>query len=112
MKHKLENYRRSYAYWRHQLGLCNKAKSPAHVRGQVLSHLNKSRHRLQNEMKRVAWLLWPETGRPYLGHWMLVNSKNDQVALIGSAEMCVKWRKKATNPRLFEIQKLQPVVVK
>ena len=65
MQHQLKQYRLSYNMWRNLLGKANKSKAPKHVKGQIMSHLNKSRNRLQKEMDRVSWLLWPDTGRPH-----------------------------------------------
>ena len=64
MRTHLKHYRLSYNMWRQLLGNANKSKAPKHVKSQIMSHLNKSRNRLQKEMDRVSWLLWPETGRP------------------------------------------------
>lgn len=64
MDHILPDLRRDYAIARGLLGLCNKFNGSTKSKANCMRRLNKCKHALRLEVKRVAWLLWPETGRP------------------------------------------------
>ena len=59
----LQLYLSSYQLRKLELSWANKGKS-TQDRGQVMGKLNKTRAKLKKQMNKVAWQLWPETGRP------------------------------------------------
>jgi hypothetical protein len=91
MNNKLRNYRHSYQLWRDTLSTANKNKAPKYVKAQIMRNLNRSRNRLAKEMKRVAWLLWPETGRPYMGSWIVITSRNSRPFYSGTMADCINF---------------------
>lgn len=57
--------RRQYAEAKALLASINKIKAPIpETRSNVMANLNRKRAALLNEIKRVSFQLWPETGRP------------------------------------------------
>lgn len=65
MKHTLNDERRYYANAKKLLASINRINAPIpETRSLVMGYLNRKRGSLLREMKRVAWLLWPKTGRP------------------------------------------------
>jgi hypothetical protein len=54
-------------------------------------YLAKAKHRLLVEMQRVSILLWPKTGRPYDGEWVVMNRRNELPVITGTQTECVKF---------------------
>lgn len=66
MKHDLVNLRLLYSRSRIFLGFVNRQGFSTMTKSLCMSNLNRNRHALKAEIKRVSWLVWPKTGRPHL----------------------------------------------
>lgn len=88
MKNKIEEFRENYNDRLDELRFVNKTCFTTTTRSICMSNLNKSRHILKAEMKRVSWLLWPETGRPYNGQWAVMSRIHKSHVLVASQEKC------------------------
>lgn len=105
MKHRLNHYRSSYDMWRRMLGKANQNQAPKHVRAQIMRNLNRSRKRLKDEMNRVAWLLWPETGRPYMGEWQVTRPGSSKFIFQGSMISCINFINNSRYGLFYRITK-------
>lgn len=95
MKHELVFRRRRYADARKCLSsvnqLSNKYGPLTDTKSSVMRALNHTRNELRKEIKRVSWLVWPETGRPYNGDWEVVNTLNANAVFQGSLMRCIAF---------------------
>ena len=64
MKHQLKELSYQYKVACNILGGLNTLRAKAAHKGRIMSRISKLRFKIKNEIKRVSWLLWPNTGRP------------------------------------------------
>ena len=95
MKHELVFRRRRYADARKCLSsvnqLSNKYGPLTDTKSSVMKSLNHTRNELRKEIKRVSWLVWPETGRPHTGDWQVINKLINSPVFEGSLLRCIAF---------------------
>ena len=71
------------------LSTVNRMKKPhPDFKSNAMSNLNRIRHQLQKEIKRLSWIVWPKTGRPAT-EWMVVEVAYPNVPVMaGTLPMC------------------------
>jgi hypothetical protein len=96
MKQNLKECRKQYAAAIDTLRAANRNKGSYDYNKEYISiafiELNRARTQLLREMQRVSYLLWPETGRPYYGLWIVVIGSTNNIILHRSSMLdCVKY---------------------
>lgn len=105
MKHRLNEYRQAYQTSREILGGLNKVKAAPHRKSAAFSRMNKTRNLLLKEVQRVSSILWPITGRPYMGRWIVVNKLNGGTVLRSSMVQCLEFCTESRYGHHYRIDK-------
>lgn len=115
MQHRLREYRLDYCMARKRLGTLNQLKAAKHHKSVAMTWLNKCRINLKNEINRVSDLVWPETGRPFIGDWKVVTRDTMKhprlpggfVIYWGSLTKCIEFIDRAKYGKCYYITKKQ-----
>lgn len=90
MENKLKPLRARYELARSALSYCNKLGLSKSTKSHIMTSMNQSRAQLLREIRRVSWLLWPETGRPYCGNWVVRCRLNGRVSYTSDLLNCLR----------------------
>jgi len=106
MKHRLNEFRYRYKTACSILGGLNRIKAGPRQKGRIMSHMNRLRLQFKNEIKRVSWLLWPITGRPYIGQWKVIDEITSECLFIGDAIQCISFKRVAIYGYRYQVAKV------
>lgn len=100
MKHNLKHLRSMVKSTKSNIAIVDKlVENGVHIPDTV-EHVYRSakywKEQLKEEIERLSWLLWPETGRPYKGYWAVYVRPGEPAEYVGacfvnSQERCIKF---------------------
>jgi hypothetical protein len=105
MKHNLVEFHLLYTQSRNILGVLNKLKANKKTKSFAMRRLNRTRTDLLREIQRVSRLVWPETGRPFMGKWQVTNLANGMPVSSGSIQDCIAFIDRSKYGKYYRIDR-------
>jgi len=91
MEHNLQILRYDLQLAKEYMDYCEKLNMGDETTASFQVYLDKAKLKLLREVQRVSRLLWPDTGRPYVGEWSVINRENQHRVITSSQEDCIRF---------------------